>query len=121
MAAGGVAAACLTLLSLWRWQDGEIGWAVALLLLALVQLALVARRTSRRRPGGSTAAAVPTPAETEHARRHQPGWRAIGLVAMVAAVGTVVVFPPLALVLAGVGVYAMFRARGYGRLLVEAA
>lgn len=117
MPAGGIAAACLTVLSLWRWQDGEVGWALVLLLLAFVQLALVARRRSRRPMSGTT----PTGAEIDVARRHHTGWRAIGLFGIVGGVGTVVVFPPLSLVLAGLGVYATFRARRDGRLLASAS
>lgn len=115
MIGGGIAAGCLTVLSLWRWQDGDNGWALVFLLLAFVQLASIAHRRSRRALPGAT----PTSAEIEAIRRHQPGWRAIGVLALVGAVGTVMVFPPLALVLAGLGVYAAFRARRDGRLLAS--
>jgi len=119
---GGVAAACFTVLSVWRWQDGQTGWALVLLLFAFLQLAMIARRTASRWGRSQTPDRVgPSPTEIEHARRHKPGWRAIGLVAVLGALAVVALYPPLALVLAGLGVYALSRARGYGRLLAGAS
>jgi hypothetical protein len=93
-----VATACLALLSVWRFLDGEPGWAAVLAGLALVQLGFALRR-----PGPARVAGPADPA-----RRN---WVRIAVTNLVLAVGAVFWFPPLALVLAALGLYSANRAR----------
>jgi hypothetical protein len=93
-----VATACLAVLSVWRFADGEPVWAAVFAGLALVQLAFALRR-----PGGTRAAQPADPA-----RRN---WVRIAVANLLLAVAAVFWFPPLALVLAGLGVYSAYRAR----------
>lgn len=98
-----VATACLAVLSVWRFVDGEPVWAAVFAGLALVQLAFAIR--------GSGAAPAPAGA-VDPARR---GWVRIAGANMVLAVAAVFWFPPLALVLAGLGLYSAYRARAAPR------
>jgi hypothetical protein len=94
-----VATACLAVLSVWQFADGEPVWAAVFAGLALAQLAFALRR-----PGaGPAPAGAPDPA-----RR---GWIRIAVANLVLAVAAVFWFPPLALVLAGLGLYSAHRAR----------
>jgi hypothetical protein len=94
-----VATACLAVLSVWRFVDGEPVWAAVFAGLALVQLAFAIRGSGAR--GGPTGVADP-------ARR---GWIRIAVANLVLAVAAVFWFPPLALVLAALGLYSAHRAR----------
>jgi chromate transport protein ChrA len=94
-----VATACLAVLSVWRFADGEPVWAAVFAGLALVQLGFALRG-----PIGGTRAAQPA----DPARRN---WVRIAVANLVLAVAAVFWFPPLALVLAGLGVYSAYRAR----------
>ncbi|HLU55713.1 MAG TPA: hypothetical protein VKZ81_09635 [Pseudonocardia sp.] len=93
-----VATACLAVLSVWHAADGEPVWAAVFAGLALVHLAFALRR-----PG---VARAPGPADP--ARRT---WVRIAIANLVLAVAAVFWFPPLGLVLAGLGVYSAHRAR----------
>jgi hypothetical protein len=94
-----VATACLAMLSVWRFADGEPVWAAVFAGLALVQLAFALRG-----PIGGTREAQPA----DPARRN---WVRIAVANLVLAGAAVFWFPPLALVLAGLGVYSAYRAR----------
>jgi hypothetical protein len=85
-------------LSVWHFADGVPVWAAVFAGLALVQLGF-----AMRRPGGP-ARQVPT----DPARRN---WVRIAVANLVLAVAAVFWFPPLALVLAGLGLYSAHRAR----------
>jgi hypothetical protein len=97
-----VATACLALLSVWRFADGQPEWAAAFAGLALVHLAFALRRR-----GGSRN----TPAAADPSR---PGWVRLAIANLVLAVAAVFWFPPLALVLAALGLYSAHRARRRG-------
>jgi hypothetical protein len=125
---GVVAVACLALISAWRWQDGQPGWALLFLALATLQLVVLVRRNRAARVaaggGGAGARVAPSAVSAtavEQAERHRPGWVVIALVGLVGGVVACTVFPPLGLVLAGLGLYAATRARRYGRVLSGAA
>jgi hypothetical protein len=92
-----VATACLALLSVWRFVDGEPVWAAVFAGLALAHLAF----TLTRRDGAPGAPADPS-------RR---GWVRIAVANLVLAVAAAFWFPPLALVLAALGLYSAHRAR----------
>jgi hypothetical protein len=92
-----VATACLAVLSVWRFVDGAPVWAAVFAGLALLQLGFSLRGTGPSR----VAAADP-------ARR---GWVRIAVANLVLALAAVFWFPPLALVLAGLGLYSAHRAR----------
>lgn len=94
-----VATACLAVLSLWRFADGEPVWAAVFAGLALVQLGVALHR-----PGTGARAARPA----DPVRRN---WVRIGVANLVLAVAAVFWFPPLALVLAALGLYSVHRAR----------
>jgi hypothetical protein len=94
-----VATACLAVLSVWRFVDGEPVWAAVFAGLALVQLGFALHRPA----AGSPAARLNDPA-----RRN---WARIAVTNLVLAVAAVFWFPPLALVLAGLGLYSAHRAR----------
>jgi hypothetical protein len=94
-----VATACLAVLSVWRFVDGEPVWAAVFAGLALVQLGFAIRGSG----AGPAPAGAPDPA-----RR---GWVRIAVANLVLAVAAVFWFPPLALVLAGLGLYAAHRTR----------
>jgi ferric-dicitrate binding protein FerR (iron transport regulator) len=94
-----VATACLAVLSVWRFAEGEPGWAAVFAGLALAQLGFALRGPSTREP--AVRPADPT-------RRN---WVRIAVANLVLAVAAVFWFPPLALVLAGLGVYSAYRAR----------
>jgi hypothetical protein len=94
-----VATACLAVLSVWRFADGEPVWAAVFAGLALMQLGFALRG-----PIAGTRAAHPA----DPARRN---WVRIAVANLVLAVAAVFWFPPLALVLAGLGVYSAYRAR----------
>jgi hypothetical protein len=94
-----VATACLAMLSVWRFVDGEPIWAAVFAGLALVQLGFALRR-----PASRPREALPA----DPARRN---WVRIAIANLVLAVAAVFWFPPLALVLAGLGLYSAHRAR----------
>ncbi len=94
-----VATACLAVLSVWRFADGEPVWAAVFAGLALVQLGCALRGPISR----SRAVQAADPA-----RRN---WVRIAVANLVLAGAAVFWFPPLALVLAGLGVYSAYRAR----------
>jgi hypothetical protein len=94
-----VAAACLAVLSVWRFADGEPVWAAVFAGLALVQLGFALRGSIS--PSREVQAVDP-------ARRN---WVRIAVANLVLAIAAVLWFPPLALVLAGLGVYSAYRAR----------
>jgi hypothetical protein len=93
-----VATACLAMLSVWRFVDGEPVWAAVFAGLALVQLVFALRG-----PGPTRAVGPADPA-----RRN---WVRIAVANLVLAGAAVFWFPPLALVLAGLGLYSAHRAR----------
>jgi hypothetical protein len=93
-----VATACLAVLSVWRFVDGEPVWAAVFAGLALVQLGFAMRGRD-----GARAVSAGDPA-----RR---GWVRIAVANLVLAVAAVFWFPPLALVLAALGLYATHRTR----------
>lgn len=94
-----VATACLAVLSVWHFADGAPVWAAVFALLALVQLGFALRR-----PAPGTRAAAPS----DPVRRN---WVRIAGANLVLAVAAAFWFPPLALVLAGLGLYSAHRAR----------
>jgi hypothetical protein len=94
-----VATACLAVLSVWRFADGQPVWAAVFAALALVQLGFALR-------GPGTGARAVRPADP--VRRN---WVRIAVANLVLAVAAVFWFPPLALVLAALGVYSVHRAR----------
>jgi hypothetical protein len=96
-----VASACLAVLSVWRFVDGAPVWAAVFAGLALLQLGF-ALRGAAPRPG--TAAG-----EASDAGRG--AWVRIAVANLVLALAAVFWFPPLALVLAGLGLYSAHRAR----------
>jgi hypothetical protein len=101
-----IATACLAVLSVWRFVDGEPVWAAVFAALALVQLGFALYGAGPRRvPAGAAAAAAPA---VDRARRT---WVRIAVANLVLAVAAVFWFPPLALVLAGLGLYSAHRAR----------
>jgi hypothetical protein len=93
-----VATACLAVLSVWHFVDGAAVWAAVFAGLALVQLGLALR--------GPTTTREVRPADPT--RRN---WVRIAVANLVLAVAAVFWFPPLALVLAGLGLYSAYRAR----------
>jgi hypothetical protein len=93
-----VATACLAVLSVWHFTDGRPVWAAVFAGLALAQLGFALRRPGPTRPAG--------PADP--ARRN---WVRIAVANLGLAVAAVFWFPPLALVLAGLGLYSAHRAR----------
>jgi hypothetical protein len=94
-----VATACLAMLSVWRFVDGEPVWAAVFAGLALVQLGFALRRPAAR------------PREVLPADPARRNWVRIAIANLVLAVAAVFWFPPLALVLAGLGLYSAHRAR----------
>jgi hypothetical protein len=97
-----VATACLAVLSVWNFTDGRTVWAAVFAGLALVQLGFALRGAGARvRPAATPGAADP-------ARRN---WVRIAVANLVLAIAAVFWFPPLALVLAGLGLYSAHRAR----------
>jgi hypothetical protein len=94
-----VATACLAVLSVWHFADGAPVWAAVFAGLALVQLGFALRRPA----AGPREAPLSDPV-----RRN---WVRIAVANLVLAVGAAFWFPPLALVLAGLGLYSAHRAR----------
>ncbi|MGH3386471.1 MAG: hypothetical protein ACRDO1_17970 [Nocardioidaceae bacterium] len=111
-----VAAACLALLSLLRFSDGSTLLAVVFAVLALVALGL-ALRPDRR--AGEVPAEPPSTPELRSARAahdaHRRGWRNIALLGFAVSGVSVFVFPPLALVVAGLTLYSVRRMRQSSR------
>jgi hypothetical protein len=93
-----VATACLAVLSVWHFADGAPVWAAVFAGLALLQLGFALRRPTTGRQVSSA----------DPARRN---WVRIAVANLVLAVAAVFWFPPLALVLAGLGLYSAHRAR----------
>jgi hypothetical protein len=94
-----VATACLAVLSVWQYADGRPVLAAVFAGLALVQLGFAFRRPAVRSREAGPADPV---------RRN---WVRIAVANLVLAVAAVFWFPPLALVLAGLGLYCAHRAR----------
>ena len=94
-----VATACLAMLSVWRFVDGEPVWAALFAGLALVQLGFALHRPAAR----PREVPVDDPARRNGVR--------IAIANLVLAIAAVFWFPPLALVLAGLGLYSAHRAR----------
>jgi hypothetical protein len=94
-----VATACLAVLSVWRLAEGQPVWAAVFAALALVQLGFALCGPV----GGTRAAQLADPG-----RRN---WVRIAVANLVLAVAAAFWFPPLALVLAGLGAYSAYRAR----------
>lgn len=123
---GALSAACLALLSVWRWQDGDHLWAAVLGGAALLQVLLVLFRTRPTTPGSGrvadpgTGQAAPTQITAEHARRHRPGWIAIAVFGLVMTAVMLPLLPMASLVLAATSAYAAWQARTYGRVLAAA-
>ncbi|MFC5236634.1 hypothetical protein [Pseudonocardia zijingensis] len=91
---------------MWRFADGSPGWAAVFAALALLQLGFALRASGPPRArGGAEAGADPA---ADPARRN---WIRIAVVNLVLAVAAVFWFPPLALVLAALGLYSAHRAR----------
>lgn len=101
--AGAVAAACLALISVWRFRDGDTGWAALFAALALLQMGLALRGSAPRRAGQNPV--------DERVRRN---WVRITVGGLVLSGAAVFWFPPLALVLAGLATYAALQARRVG-------
>jgi hypothetical protein len=97
-----VATACLAVLSVWHVADGALVWAAVFAGLALVQLGFALR-------GPVVGPRPATPADP--VRRN---WVRIAVANLVLAGAAVFWFPPLALVLAGLGLYSAHRARTPG-------
>lgn len=118
-----IAAGCFALLSVWRFSDGEVFWAVVFAALSLAYLAVTLRagtgRTHRAPPGvaarGPVVDGVPSAGTAALAEQHRRGWKVIAVVGLVAAGLTVVWFPPLSLLLAGCAAYSAHRASLLGR------
>jgi len=114
MAPGGaVSAACLALLSTWRFADGQLGWALVLAVAAVVVVVLSLRRGAAVMSAGvparaSAGAAAGAGPDQDRVRRT---WWVIGAAGLVSSLLAAPVFPPLALVLAGCAVYAAHSAR----------
>jgi hypothetical protein len=94
-----VATACLAVLSVWRFAEGEPVWAAVFAGLALVQLGFALRGSITR------------PREVRPADPARRTWVRIAVANLVLAIAAVFWFPPLALVLAGLGLYSAYRAR----------
>ncbi|WP_219412621.1 hypothetical protein [Pseudonocardia nigra] len=94
-----LAAACFAVLSVWRFTDGEPLWATLFAAVALAHLAPALR--------GGGGARVQAGAD-DPARR---GWVRLAVANLALACAAVFWFPPLALVLAALGVYSAHRAR----------
>lgn len=116
-----IAAACLALLSVLRVTEQAYGTAALFAVLALAALGFGAR-TPRTAPAPP---AAPPPADTVraaaavHERNHRT-WRLIALSGLAVSVVGAFTFPPMALVVAalsGYSVYRMRRSRRSSRLL----
>jgi hypothetical protein len=94
-----VATACLAVLSVWHVTDGRTVWAAVFAGLALVQLGFALRGPASR------------PRVVLRADPARSNWVRIAIANIVLAVAAVFWFPPLALVLAGLGLYSAHRAR----------
>jgi cobalamin synthase len=106
-----IAAACLTLLSVLRVTEQAYGLATLFAVLALAALAFGARA-----PRAATAPAEPPAADTVRAaaavhERHHRTWRTIALFGLAVSVVGAFTFPPMALVVAGLSAYAVYRMR----------
>lgn len=115
-----IAAACLALLSVLRVTEQAYGPAALFAVLALVALAFGARapRTTGTPPEPPAADTVRTAASV-HERNHR-AWRLIAVAGLGISVVGAVTFPPMALVVAaltGYSVYRMRQSRRSSRLL----
>jgi len=111
-----VTAACLTLLSCLRFVEQDYTLAVVFAVLALGALALGLRPHAATRvvpsappPVGDVKAAM------DAHERHRRSWRSIALFGFAVSVAGAFVFPPMALVLAGLSLYSVHRMRQSGR------
>ncbi len=111
-----VTAACLALLSCLRFVEQDYTLAVLFAVLALGALALGLRPHAAARvvpsappPAGDVKAAL------EAHEKHRRGWRSIALFGFAVSVAGVFVFPPMALVVAGLSLYSVHRMRQSGR------
>jgi len=111
-----VAAACLSLLSCLRFVEQDHALAVVFAVLALAALAVGLRphRASRAVPVAPPPAGDIAAARDAH-ERHRRGWRTIALFGFAVSVAGAFVFPPMALVVAGLSLYSAHRMRQSGR------
>lgn len=107
-----IMAACLALVSCLRFTEQAYGLAALFAVLALGALALGARpgRTASPPPAEFPSAGSVKAAWATHARNART-WRAIALFGFAASAVGAFVFPPMALVVAGLSVYAVHRMR----------
>lgn len=111
-----VTAACLALLSCLRYVEQDHALAVVFAVLALAALAVGLR------PHGASRAMPSAPPPTgevkaamEAHEKHRRGWRSIALFGFAVSLAGVFVFPPMALVVAGLSLYSVHRMRQSGR------
>jgi hypothetical protein len=111
-----VTAACLALLSCLRFVEQDYTLAVVFAVLALGALALGLRphTASRALPSAPPPAGDVKAAMDAH-ERHRRSWRSIALFGFAVSVAGVFVFPPMALVVAGLSLYSVHRMRQSGR------
>lgn len=107
-----IAAGCLVLLSCLRLSQQDYLAAAVFAVLALAVL-LLGLSASADRTGAWRGAADSDPALRE---AHRRGWRRITLLGLVISAVGAFVFPPMALVVAGLSLYAAHRMRHAGDL-----
>ncbi|MGH3368056.1 MAG: hypothetical protein ACRDOY_12725 [Nocardioidaceae bacterium] len=110
-----IAGGCLAVLSLIRFTEQDQALAILFAVLALSAMVIGMRPHST-----STAPSAPPPAgdvsaAMEAHERHRRGWRAIALFGFAVSVVGAFVFPPMALVVAGLSLYSVHRMRQSGR------
>lgn len=107
-----IAAACLALLSSLRFADGAY---LAAAVFAVLALAVLAMSLRPRRAAGPPPTRPPSTWEVQAAKAahdaYRRGWRRIAVLGFVISAVGAFVFPPMALVVAGLSVYAVHRMR----------
>ncbi|HWL98487.1 MAG TPA: hypothetical protein VNP20_14150 [Nocardioidaceae bacterium] len=111
-----IAAACLAVLSCLRFVEQAYALAALFAVLAMAALALGLRphAASRAVPSAPPPAGDVKAAMDAH-ERHRRSWRSIALFGFAVSVAGVFVFPPMALVVAGLSLYSVHRMRQSGR------
>lgn len=110
-----VAAACLALLSCLRFAEQSYPAAAVFAVLALGALGLGLRRgRASVAPDRIPSATELTTAQEAH-ERYRRGWRRIAIGGLAISLVGAVVFPPLALVVAGLTLYSVHRMRQSSR------
>jgi hypothetical protein len=111
-----IAVGCLAVLSCLRFVEQAYALAALFAVLALGALALGLRPHAAPRampsappPAGDVRAAM------EAHEKHRRGWRSIALFGFAVSLAGAVVFPPMALVVAGLSLYSVHRMRQSGR------